>query len=133
MMSPHAYENARANAPFHIQLWRFNRNDPQKNSGSLLVTGRIVRIFRNPAGFLHWGQRVSFAIPVIDRKQVPMTGGTIYHSRERIGPACYLEAFLESWEGQINLVYSQVAAISHPTLRPVCDAGQRGFLCVGNI
>jgi hypothetical protein len=133
MMSPHVYEEARASAPLHIQLWRTNLSAGQSDSGSLAVTGRIVRIFRNDGNLLRWGRRVSFIIPVIDKTQPPMPGGTIYHALERIGPAHFLEAFLNSYEGHICLVRSQVAAIRHPTLSPVCSADQKGFLCVGNI
>jgi len=39
--------------------------------------------------------------------------------------------FLESWNGEIHLVRSQVIAIRHPTLHPVCGPDAKGFICEG--
>jgi hypothetical protein len=132
MMGPQVYEKARADAPMHVQLWRSGALPP--NGDSVRVTGLIVRIFRDRAHVLHWGQRVSFTIPVIDqgRLDAPMPGGTIYHDWERMGRARWLEAFLESSGGKIHLVQSQVAAIRGPTRRPVCGPDVKGFICEGN-
>ncbi|MCL2453245.1 MAG: hypothetical protein FWD08_06320, partial [Alphaproteobacteria bacterium] len=129
------YEQARADAPFHVQLWR-GRIEPQPaNATSIIVTGRIVRLFRNKGRALHWGQKVSFTIPIVNPEgsDTPVLDGTIRHAWESIGPARCLEAFLESWNGEINLVRSQVAAIRRPTWRPVCKPGAKGFLFEGNV
>jgi len=135
MMAPFVYEQARADAPFHVQLWR-GRIEPQPaNATSIIVTGRIVRLFRNKGRALHWGQKVSFAIPIVNPagSGTPALDGTIRHAWESVGPARCLEAFLESWNGEIYLVRSQVAAIRRPTWRPVCKPGAKGFLFEGNV
>jgi hypothetical protein len=135
MMAPFIYEQARANAPFHVQIWRGRVESLPNDDGSIRVTGRIVRIFRNSDRSLHWGQRVSFSVPIIShtRSDNPTLDGTIRHAWETVGRARYLEAFLESWEGEIHLVCSQVAPIRHPTRWPACPSDAKGFLFEGNV
>lgn len=134
MMAPLIYEQARAEAPFHVQIWCGRLEPPSKSGRTIRVTGRIVRIFRNTDRSLHWGQRVSFMIPIINAgSDAPTLDGTIRHAWETVGPARYLEAFLESWEGEIHLVRSQLAPIRHPTRRPVCAPDVKGFLFEGNV
>ena len=133
MMAPHIYEQARRNAPIHVQIWRPRIRLERRDANAARVNGRVVRIFRDDERALRWGQRISFTVPVIDRVSQPAPSGTIFHAWEMIGPARFLEAFLESWNGEIHLVYSQLAPIRRPTLVPVCDPSQEGFLCRGNI
>ncbi|HVA56441.1 MAG: hypothetical protein WBQ26_13810 [Gemmatimonadaceae bacterium] len=132
MMGPYAYEEARAQAPIHVQIRRFGAAPQQRSAEAVRVHGRIVRIFRDQEHVLHWWQRVSFAIPVIHRSRSPRPSGTIYHDWERMGRAHWLEVFLESWNGELQLVHSQVLAIRHPTWRPVCGPDAKGFICEGN-
>jgi hypothetical protein len=135
MMAPHVYEQARANASIHVQIWRSCIDSSPRNTDSLRINGRVIRIFRNRGRVLHWGQKVSFTIPIINpiEASTPMLSGDIHHAWERIGPARYLEAFLESWKGEIHLVRSQVAPIRRPTLHPVCGPTVKGFVCQGNL
>jgi hypothetical protein len=49
-----------------------------------------------------------------------------------MGRARWLEVFLESWNGEIHLMRSQVIAIRHLTVRPVCGPDAKGFICPGN-
>jgi hypothetical protein len=135
MMAPYFYEQARANASIHVQIWRSRVESSPRNIGSIRINGRVVRIFRNRGRVLRWGQKVSFMTPVINPMEAstPEPGGDIRHAWERIGPARYLEAFLESQEGEILLVRSQVAPIRRPTLHPVCDPTVKGFVCPGNL
>ena len=133
MMAPFIYERARAEAPMHVQIWRPHTASSPRAVPVGRIDGRVVRIFRDRGRVLQWGQRVRFTVPVIDRKASPSPSGVIYHAWDRIGPARFLEAFLEAWEGQIHLVHSQVAPIRRPTVRPICGADQKGFLFHGNI
>jgi hypothetical protein len=85
MMAPFVYEQARANAPFHVQIWRGRvESPPNKEGSSIRVIGRIVRIFRNSDPSQHWGQRVSFSVPIIGRagSANPTLDGTIRHAWE---------------------------------------------------
>ena len=134
VMAPHVYEEARANAPMHVQLIRFGALYRPGHSDSARIDGRIVRIFRDREHRLHWGQRVSFAVSVIDRSRSgpPELSGTIYHDGERLGHARWLEVFLEAWQGEIQLVRSQLIVIGHPTLHPVCPPDAKGFLPDGD-
>jgi hypothetical protein len=99
------------------------------------VDGIVVRVFRDRKRQVHWGQRVRFNVPVINRERTtaPELSGTIYHDWDRMGRARWLEVFLEYWEGEIHLVRSQVTAIRHPTARPVCGPDVEGFICTGNV
>jgi hypothetical protein len=134
MMSPQVYEDARARAPMHVQLIRVGTLQRPEYSGCVRIRGRIVRIFRDREHQLHWGQRVSLCVSVIDRSrsEPPTLSGTIYHDGERLGRARWLEAFLESWHGEIQLVRSQLIVIRHPTLQPVCGPDAKGFLPIGD-
>lgn len=134
MMAPFVYERARADAPIHVQIRRFGSADRERHDNSVLVHGRIARIFRDRDHVLRWWQRVSFTIPVIDRERTgsPELSGTIYHDWERMSRARWLEAFLQSWKGELQLVRSQVLAIRHPTRQPVCGPDAKGFICEGN-
>jgi len=133
MMGPYVYEAARADAPIHVQILRVGSTPRGAHSDSVRVHGRVVRIFRDREDVLHWWQRVSFLIPVIDRERTgsPELSGTIYHDWEWMGRARWFEVFLESWNGEIHLVRSQVIAIRHPTVQPVCGPDAKGFLCEG--
>ena len=133
MMAPEVYERARADAPMHVQIWRPSVESSPRDASYVRINGRVVRIFRNQGGVLQWGQKISFPVSIVDRNAIPMPSGEIRHAWERIGPARFLEAFLEAWEGEIHLVHSQVAPIRHPTWRPVCGPDEKGFLCRGNM
>ncbi len=134
MMAPHVYEEARATAPIHVQLWQW-RGAPAPPAGrSVLMVARVVRIFRDRSRALRIGQRVAFRVPIIQPSGPggPELSGTIRHNWDRLGRAHWLEAFMQSENGEIELVHSQIVAIRRPTLRPVCGADTKGFLCAGN-
>jgi len=124
-MAPEVYEEARANAPIHVQLIRIG-GDPMRGR----IAGRIVRIFRDRDHQVHWGQRIAFMADVIDRSQSgpPVLSGTLYQDGERLERARWLEAFLEMWNGELQLVRSQLVPVRHPTWRPVCGPDLKGFL-----
>jgi hypothetical protein len=135
MMGPYVYEEARAEAPIHVQIWCARRARRDVGEASVRVHGWIVRVFRDRERQVRWGRRVSFTVPVINRERTgsPELSGTIFHDWERMGRARWLEAFLECWEGDMQLVRSQVLAIRHPTRHPVCGPDVKGFICPGNI
>ena len=135
MMAPEAYEHFRQTAPMHVQLWRTGPSRRARHSGVVPVRGRIVRIFRDQERQLRWGQRITFNVPVIDResRSAPMPSGTIHHDWDWLGRAHWLEAFLEAWEGKIQLVHSQILPLRHPTWRPVCGPEAKGMLCEGTL
>jgi hypothetical protein len=58
--------------------------------------------------------------------------GELFHDAELMRRARWLEAFLALWKGEIELVRSQVIAIRHPTLRPVCGPDAKGYLPSGD-
>ncbi len=135
MMSPQVYEEARADAPIHLQLWQFHGAGRRPDGGSVLAAAWVVRIFRDRDRVLHLGQRITFRVPVIHAYGPggPELSGRIYHDWDRLGRARWLEAFMESADGQFELVLSQIAAIRRPTMRPVCGPDEKGFLCAGNV
>jgi len=135
MMAPEIYEGFRRDAPMHVQLWRTGPSRRARHEGSVKVRGRIVRIFRDTDRLLHFGQKVTFNVPVIDResRSEPVLSGTIRHDWDWLGRAHWLEAFLEAREGTIHLVHSQVLPLRHPTWQPVCGPDARGYLCEGTL
>ena len=130
MMSPDVYEKARATAPIHVQLRQIGVPSLGAHEASVLVQGRIVRIFRDRERQLHWGQRVTFHVAVTNRgaSGPPVLSGELFHDASSIRQARWLEAFLECWDGKIDLVRSQVITIRYPTLRPVCRPDAKGYL-----
>ncbi|HZQ39582.1 MAG TPA: hypothetical protein VFA87_02275 [Rhizomicrobium sp.] len=132
MMAPFIYEEARANAPLHAQLFRYPLAEVPAGATSIRATGRVLRIFRNQTGSLHLGQKISFSIPIINRSGPPAPDGTIRHDPHRLAQARFWEVFLEYWEGEFGLVRSQLAPIRYPSWRPVCGPDIKGFLCEGN-
>jgi hypothetical protein len=135
MMAPEAYAHFRRIAPMHVQIWRARPSLRAPHGSVVSVEGRIVRIFRDRDRLLHWGQPITFQVPVIDpgARSAPMLSGTIYHDWNRLGRARWLEAFLDSWQGKLQLVYSQVLPLRHPTWRPVCGPDARETLCAGTL
>jgi hypothetical protein len=136
MMAPEVYEEARAEAPLHVQIWRPRVQSSPPSINVVRINGRVVRIFRNHGGVLRWGQRVTFIVSVTSpnaEPRRPMPSGEIHHAWERIGPSRYLEVFLEAWDGEIHLVRSQIAPIRRPSLHPICGPEVKGFVCPGNI
>jgi hypothetical protein len=134
MMGPYVYEEARASAPMHVQILRTGSARRERGSASVRLRGRIVRVFRDRERALHWLQHVEFTVPVIDRERTssPELSGTIFHDWEWMGRARWFEVFLESWQGELQLVRSQVCAIRGPTRLPVCGPEAKGFICPGN-
>lgn len=135
-MSPEVYQQARANAPMHVQLLRGGvRGQRDQRGGSVRVHGWVVRIFRDRDRALHFLQPISFSISIIPsrREEPPMPSGQIRHDWGYLGRARFLEAFLEESEGGLHLVLSQVLALRYPTVRPVCLPGAEAFLCEGTL
>lgn len=132
MMAPFVYEQARANAPFHVQLFRYNMAKASDDATAVRATCRILRIFRNEGGSLHFGQKIHFAIPIINRAGSPVLDGTIRLDWFHLFQARFWEAFLECWDGGFHLVHSQIAPIQCPSRHPICGPETTGFLCQGN-
>ena len=130
-MAPEVYQQARANAPMHVQLWHTSRRTLGRSGR---IEGRVVRVFRDQDHRLHWGKRVSFSVPMSDRhsSEPPTPSGTIYLDPEWLCRTRWLEAFLEYWDGEFQLVHSQVCPIRRPTRVPVCGVDVKGFVCEGN-
>lgn len=134
-MAPEVYEQARAEASIHAQIWRPKIGSRNACGGLLRIEGRIVRVFRDRQRALRFGQRVSFWVPIMasTKSDPPELSGEIRHAWESIAPARFVEAFMEWWDDEFVLVRSQIAAIRRPTYAPICDAAQKGFLCQGNL
>jgi hypothetical protein len=134
MMAPWVYQEVRAEAAIHIQLFREAGGPPVGAETSVRILGRIARIFRDDTAALRPGQKIAFTVPVINpfAKAGCSPGSTIYHNWERLSRTRWLEGFFE-WDGELHLVHSQLAPILEPTEEPVCRPEEEGFLCAGNI
>jgi hypothetical protein len=134
MMAPWVYQDARAQAAIHIQLRWEAGGPPVGGQTSVRILGQIERIFRNANGALRLGQKIAFTVPVIDpyADTDRSPGGTIYHNWERLSRTRWLEGFFE-WDGELQLVHSQLAPILGPTREPICRPEEDGILCTGNI
>jgi hypothetical protein len=132
MMAPFVYEEARANAPLHAQLVRYDPTAPQADTSSIHATGRVLRIFRNQGRPLYLGRKISFFIPTSGGEGAPMLDGTIRLKPAYLYQSRFWEGFFEFWDGEFHLVRSQIAPIRRPTWRSVCSPDAKRFLVEGN-
>jgi hypothetical protein len=129
MMPPYVYEQARRNAPIHLQI-RVSKTWPVGET-TLCMQGRIVRIFRGWRQRIWPGMRIEIRIKVIPlvAESQPELGGTIYHARERFECARWIECFLERGEdGRLELILSQIRSIPGPSRVPFCGPDIQGFV-----
>ena len=138
-IAPEYFQEARAEAPIHLQLRLEKRPDRRDPS----VGGKIVRIFRDDARRLRRGQRIYFHIAWNDasrasdaRDEPPILGGQRFAlDIAWLRAARYLEAYLmPAWRdgredpaGGFEVVRDQVTALRRATVEPANPADREGY------
>lgn len=138
-IAPEYFQQARAEAPIHLQLRLEKRPDHADSS----VGGKIVRIFRDDAQRLRRGERIRFDIRWNDsdrargaRDEPPVLGGQRFAlDIAWLKAARYLEAYLTpAWRdgradsaGGFDVVRDQVTALRHTTATPVNPPDREGY------
>lgn len=117
-LPPYVYEEARRNAPYHVQVALSNVAAPAQTPGYCRVTGKIVTLFRDTTGKLSIGQPIEFLMACMKETDEHIIGGTIYTYLNRLTAAKYLEAYLVEHDSALEVARSQSLIIEAPSSTP---------------
>jgi tetratricopeptide (TPR) repeat protein len=118
VLPPQVYENARAEATYHVQVKIATVSPPSRTPGDCETTGEVVRIFRDKSGTLRLGTRVDFTVSCMRRGDPPIIGGTLWTDYDALMRARYLEAFLNPGAGRYHVAAWQSRIIEAVTDKP---------------
>jgi hypothetical protein len=94
LMPPEVYRNARAEAPYHVQVAITKVDAPRKGPGDCGVEGQVLRIFKNATGRLANDMIVGFTVACHREGEVVPIGGTIWLDTDALEKADYMEVYL---------------------------------------
>lgn len=118
MMPPWVYEEARAEAPYHVQIAIEAVKAPAKTPGNCEVSGKVVRIFRDTAGTLSDDQHVTFPIACIRSDSEVYPGPAIWTSIKDLVDASYIEVYLVDGDNGLEPAKWQSRIIEEPSSEP---------------
>jgi hypothetical protein len=118
VMPPWVYQKARDTAMFHAQVKVLHVTGPARTPGECVVTGEVVRIFRNTPGTLRPKAALHFTVSCSKPGDPMIVGGTLWKDYNRLMKAKYLEVFLNSEGGNYEVALWQSRIIAAPTERP---------------
>jgi hypothetical protein len=94
LMPPEVYREARAKAPFHVQIAVTKVDAPRVGPGTCSVEGQVLEIFKNETGKLANDMTVGFDVACRRQgEQVPL-GGTIWLDTDALEKADFMEVYL---------------------------------------
>ncbi len=117
-LPPYAYEEARREAPYHLQVAVERVAPPASTPGFCDVTGKIVTLFRDKSGALALGQAIGFKMACIRETDDTPLSGTIYTDLTQLTQAKYIEAYLADQDGGLKVALSQALIIEAPSSTP---------------
>ncbi len=94
LMAPEFYRQARADAPFHVQVAINMVTPPASGPGNCIVEGKIAEVFRDAGNKLPAGSPVSFAVACHSEGQQVPIGGAKWTDTDALKSAKYIEAYL---------------------------------------
>ncbi len=94
LMAPEFYRQARADAPFHVQVAIDKVTPPAAGPGNCIVAGKIAEVFRDAGNKLPVGTPVSFAVACHRQSEQVPIGGAKWTETETLTSAKYIEAYL---------------------------------------
>lgn len=119
VMPPAVYQKARADAPLHVQVAISDVAVPEETPSSCIVTGEVVRIFRDTAGAL--SLRATVAFPVACSRagdRVPI-GGVLWTNADALAAARFIEAYLVGADSPFDVALHQSRIIEAPSDAPL--------------
>jgi hypothetical protein len=125
VMPPWVYQEARDKAMFHVQVKVLNVTGPARTPGECLVTGEVVRIFRNTPDTLRQGAALDFTVSCSKPGDPMIVGGTLWKDYDSLLKAKYLEVFLNSTEHGYEVALWQSRIITGPTEQPTFPPRER--------
>jgi len=94
LMAPEFYRQARADAPFHVQVAIDEVTPPAAGPGNCIVAGKIAEVFKDAGNKLPVATPVSFAVACHRQgEQVPI-GGAKWTETDTLTSAKYIEVYL---------------------------------------
>lgn len=118
MMPPWVYEEARAEAPYHLQVAIEGVKVPAKTPGNCEVGGKVVRIFRDSAGKLSEDEHITFPIACIRSDAEVFPGPTIWTDVKDLVDASFIEVYLVDGEDGLDTAKWQSLIIKAPSPEP---------------
>lgn len=118
VMPPWVYDKARETAMFHVQVKILNVTGPAQTPGPCMVTGEVVRIFRDTPGTLKAGVTIKFTVDCSKPGGLVIVGGTLWTDYDSLMRAKYLEVFLDRTERGYEVALWQSRVIGAPTAQP---------------
>lgn len=94
LMAPEFYRQARADAPFHVQVAIDKVTPPAARPGNCIVAGKIAEVFRDAGNKLPVGTPVSFAVACHRQGEEVPIGGAKWADTDTLTSAKYIEVYL---------------------------------------
>ena len=94
LMAPEFYRQARADAPFHVQVAIDKVTPPASGPGNCIVAGKIAEVLRDAGNKLPAGTPVSFAVACHRQGEKVPIGGAKWTDTDTLTSAKYIEAYL---------------------------------------
>ena len=119
VMPPEVYQKARADAPLHVQVAISDVALPEATPSSCIVSGTVVRIFRDTAGALSVGDTVEFPVPCSRAEDRVPIGGVLWTNADALAGARFIEAYLTGSAPSLDVALYQSQIITAPSDAPI--------------
>lgn len=118
VLPPEVYQEARAEAPFHIQVAVEDVTVPDTTPGDCTVSGKILRIFRDTPGTLADDQQITFPIACNRSDSEVFPGPVLWTATQELTDARYIEVYLVEGEHGLATAKWQSRIIEEPSSQP---------------
>ncbi len=118
VMPPEVYQKARMEAPLHVQVAISDVAVPEATPSACIVSGKIVRIFRDTAGVLSLGDPVEFPVSCSRAGDRVPIGGVLWTNADALAEARFIEAYLIQSGPSFDVALYQSRIIAAPSEAP---------------
>ncbi len=119
VMPPEVYQKARVDAPLHVQVAISDVALPEATPSSCIVSGKVVRIFRDTAGALSVGDKVAFPVSCSRAGDRVPIGGVLWTNADALAGARFIEAYLTGPAPSFDVALYQSQIIEEPSESPL--------------
>jgi hypothetical protein len=118
VMPPEVYRKARADAPLHVQVAILDVAAPDATPGMCLVSGEVVRVFRDTEGVISPGDKIEFPISCSRAGDRVPIGGVLWTDADALAAARFIEAYLAGGAPAFDVALYQSQIIAAPSETP---------------